>query len=58
MSTARQTRPPPPTCAGAVVEVDVGHLHLGRQRGGVHGKVVVLGADLNAACARGPGFRV
>lgn len=32
--------------AGAVVQVDVGHLNAGGQGGGVHGEVVVLGRHL------------
>jgi hypothetical protein len=36
--------------ACAVVEVDVCHLHVARERFGVDGVVVVLRADLDAAC--------
>ena len=37
---------------GAVVEVDVGHLHRLREGRGVHRKVVVLGADLDGVRER------
>jgi hypothetical protein len=36
--------------AGSVVEVDVRHFHFFGKRRGVHGEVVVLRADLDAAC--------
>ena len=35
---------------GAIVQVDVGHLHTFRERLGVHCIVVVLCANLDAAC--------
>ena len=37
------------TCACAIVEVDMRDLYALRQRVRVHGKVVVLGTDLDAA---------
>ena len=47
-------RPAHEARAGAVVEVDVRHLHVGWQRRRVDREVVVLRAYLDAACAAAP----
>ena len=37
---------------GAVIEIDVGHFHIGRQTGGIDRKTMILAGDADLATAQ------